>query len=931
MRKNSVNRKIVRSIGVGILAAMTTCTSVYAAADMDVMPGESDPTEGIDVEEQEPEKTGKNAAVSEALGNASTEIENTQNNLQSEENKEALGNVEEAVQEDLKDSNDAVEALEGEVGNLDGAIDDANEAVNNYNEAITDEIVEGGEKTGTEILADDVKDALDTAEDAITSTEGNKESAEEAAEKAEELQGQEYASKEEADAAKEQAQKEADAAQDAVDAAQSAFDTAQDEVNAAKESCDKLKELADAAERTRTEAQNKVAEAQKVLDELLKANGIGEGYKGDAGQALKKAQDALEKANARAVDAAREYADAEKAYNDALTKKENIENLNNSLTEWKEAKDELKAIAEAEDKAVAKENEATSAETERDEKEGVYKAAQAEVDRVNALNDMRSDISKFKEEHKGGLSDILNPADQKDEKALAEKMIRYKLSCESGVSDIHVDEWDLGGILKNHYVKITYSVNGEPRTEYFDYRRTKDAVMTIYHKNQPEKDAFGGLKFDGKDTEWLTEEKIASEQTQYDENIDILERARDDAKALYDQAYDTAVNTRSEAGRLREEANNVKKGEEAAQNKFETANNMVSDSLTTIKNSGETKLEALEVNDILDSFNKADEQRLSEILQEVSDGLTEAEGLFGEKKEYWNTNSSRLEQNKNNMEKIVTPAVKAAFDKVEEALENLKSLSVTTGDIDSQACKNLVDRYNKAVEDYNNAVTAMNSVQMNLNAAIAAAQRASAAAGGTFNYTTPTPPTGGADGGETGGGTDGGTTPGGTDDTTPGTATGDGTGDGAGDGGTTDETEAAVIPVVTDTTAPAAPAAVTALDADGAADVAVVRTVAGNGAGADLLQADAGGEVDADGEETDTVQLEDDEVPLASVDLDQAEEEGAEQTIEDEELPLAITDLETEQSRMSWWWLLIIAVLGAAGTEMYRRHRKNMEEESGAE
>ena len=121
-----------------------------------------------------------------------------------------------------------------------------------------------------------------------------------------------------------------------------------------------------------------------------------------------------------------------------------------------------------------------------------------------------------------------------------------------------------------------------------------------------------------------------------------------------------------------------------------------------------------------------------------------------------------------------------------------------------------------------------------------------------------------------------------------------------------------------------------ALDADAAADTAVVRTVAGNGAGADVLQADAGDEDAGDGEEEDTVQLEDGEVPLAAVDADGEEGEGAEQTIEDGELPLAITDLETEQSKMSWWWLLIIAVLGASGAEMYRRHRKNLEEESGA-
>ena len=41
MKKKLVNRKVVSSIGVGILAAMTTCTSVYAATDVIPQEGEN--------------------------------------------------------------------------------------------------------------------------------------------------------------------------------------------------------------------------------------------------------------------------------------------------------------------------------------------------------------------------------------------------------------------------------------------------------------------------------------------------------------------------------------------------------------------------------------------------------------------------------------------------------------------------------------------------------------------------------------------------------------------------------------------------------------------------------------------------------------------------------------------------------------------------
>ena len=57
------------------------------------------------------------------------------------------------------------------------------------------------------------------------------------------------------------------------------------------------------------------------------------------------------------------------------------------------------------------------------------------------------------------------------------------------------------------------------------------------------------------------------------------------------------------------------------------------------------------------------------------------------------------------------------------------------------------------------------------------------------------------------------------------------------------------------------------------------------------------------------------------------EKETGSIVIEDEETPLA-APIE-EQSRMSWWWLLI-AVLGVTGEEMYRRHRKKMQEEMDA-
>ena len=79
--------------------------------------------------------------------------------------------------------------------------------------------------------------------------------------------------------------------------------------------------------------------------------------------------------------------------------------------------------------------------------------------------------------------------------------------------------------------------------------------------------------------------------------------------------------------------------------------------------------------------------------------------------------------------------------------------------------------------------------------------------------------------------------------------------------------------------------------------------------------------------------VEEEEVPLANADLESIDEDEEEESaevrqIEDEETPLADLDLETEKSRMSWWWLLIIAVCGATGYEMYKKHKKKMEAEN---
>lgn len=77
------------------------------------------------------------------------------------------------------------------------------------------------------------------------------------------------------------------------------------------------------------------------------------------------------------------------------------------------------------------------------------------------------------------------------------------------------------------------------------------------------------------------------------------------------------------------------------------------------------------------------------------------------------------------------------------------------------------------------------------------------------------------------------------------------------------------------------------------------------------------------------VEIEEEEAPLApAVEENKQEETKAEpesqETIQldDEATPLADIIVEDEQTKMSWWWLLIVALLGATGYEMYKKHNE---------
>lgn len=990
MRKNSVNRKIVRSIGVGILAAMTTCTSVYAAADMDVMPGESDPTEGIDVEEQEPEKqvlpseeTPVNQEVSEivnSLENVQGELEKVQDNLKTPEGEETtLGIGVGIVKEDVADAKEAVDELGKEVNKLTELNGTADEKRAEY-EAVTDEALKEYEKNEEGQYIEGWVNNVQNAEQSAGAAEGTANDANRnTAQKLEEVKelygdGKLYENEDAAKAAQEQAQKAAQEADEAYREAQRAKDQAECDLQNAQDALELLGGKYGEARDTYAEAVAAVEEAQRVLNAIVADEGftIGEiTYEGGkvseaktaAENALKDAQVALTMAGAELDTARGDYAIAENNLKITQEKYNKVSEMLEMAGDDREtAYKELGKL----DEAV---NDKYGQYTDAVDKYDTLKDAIDTVENINAAqkqyDEAMEELDKLKDETADKLIEAENKLIQLHEEDkdvsshnqyidaadnLAKEMISYMLG-KSGMTDISDEGWKKPG-GENNYIKYKYKEGGQEREIYFDYVICDDGRIDIVQKASEYKslDLKNSLIAEVKDNKTvfkLNGELIEPERIEYKNGTYFVDGKRyhdwafvegGEGEGKKGQSYYTAEQRDNYvAAKADVEKRVAEYGDNLSKLKKENPD-AAANLEKAIKDAKEAELakdETHNYKDILAEVGAGRENRKTGLDEAIDSYVANLGSALAELKTIKDAAGGKVESLEARNETI-----KGSFENVNKVCEQVKDISTVIAqltaqmDIDAGKLTELETKYgemNDRLVATQSMLEKMDEEGSPLKLAQKAAELALQIAGQNFNFIQPTPPTGGGDGGETGGGTDGGTTPGGTDDTTPGTATGDGTGDGAGDGGTTDETEAAVIPVVTDATAPAAPAAVTALDADGAADAAVVRTVAGNGAGADLLQADAGGEADADGEETDTVQLEDDEVPLASVDLDQAEEEGAEQTIEDEELPLAITDLETEQSRMSWWWLLIIAVLGAAGTEMYRRHRKNMEEEGGAE
>ena len=242
----------------------------------------------------------------------------------------------------------------------------------------------------------------------------------------------------------------------------------------------------------------------------------------------------------------------------------------------------------------------------------------------------------------------------------------------------------------------------------------------------------------------------------------------------------------------------------------------------------------------------------------------------------------------------------------EDVLEAQKQVETLQNEIKALKGKsNNVDALTELTAKLETAKANRDTAEETLNTILEKLENAGVTRDQVIERLTPPAPTGG-DGGQTGGETGG---------TPSGTTTVTGTVETSGVTVATTPTVPADAPTVAAGVATFTPAAATATTtptvlADAPTVAAGVATFTPAAATTTTATAD-------------TVDITDEEVPLgASEEVE--EEPQVEETVEinDEEVPLAAEVVEDEQNKMSWWWLLIVAILGATGYEMYRKHNQ---------
>lgn len=896
MKNRLVNKKVVSSIGIGIMAFVTATSPVLTVLAEDGEPVDIPAPESTMEQSSEPKASSEpqNVEVSNSIQEAQDAIDGTKEKLPATSNEEPLS----SIRDSLKNSKNELEAVKGDVSELDRLNQAAKDAEENLKKA-----TEAGDEN-EDILYENGIEATEKINNLTESIEQNNEAAEKIAEDIKNAQEIIYENSAAAQAAKNQAEEDVKVAEAELDSAQEANEEAQKRLEDAEIAKDYFEERKDKADKALEDAKNAVAAAQDRLIEISEEYGFGnlddfeaENAEGAAGKAYKAALKALEKAEADLQEKEQKAEEAKKALLAAEANKndadKNLEaaqkeleaaancydaacdELEKAETALSDAEDAEKSAQETYENAWKNYKEGGTAEAleeaKKDSAEKAEKAEEAETLVKKAEEDLKEAEKAFKEVE--GFGEVLqagreiqNTAGAEKDKldALAIKFIEY-IMIKDGRTDAEIQgSWNNFENEDQNYLKVTFTDQaGLKVTAYYDYiYNSSTGNIALCRKGLPKNEG-DNLVFPDKGEEIFTEEQFNTAVSDYEtrkDRVDETKKIKEDKRKEADDAIEAAEDAKIAEDNARkndaEAQKELKKSydnlieaqgkvSEREKEKEEKENAKIASGRDWLANAAKTESMQKAVNDMLDALKNA--QAEVDAMNNKSAAAT--------------------------ARKVV---VQTAYDRVKEAIEDLSGLTSQKA-VDTQAYIALLDKCEEAKKAYESAAKAYGVTEESLAKVEDAVKRAKEAAEGNFAYRTPTAPT-------TGGGTGG-------------TTTGGGTGGTGGGTGTPTAPEAAPIVIL--------PTAAVPLAGPGAAD------------GAMLADAD-------EEEEADLTTLEDEVTPLAGP-------ESKAETVNLEDFPTPFAGPVAEMGQMSWWWLLIIAVLGVTGEEMYRRYQKKQREQANIE
>lgn len=927
MKKNLVNKKIISSIGIGIMAFITATSPTLTVFAEEAGPEEVPAPEPV---EQQPEvaetqSTPQNEAVSNAIDNAQDTIDAAG----WPENDSA---VPDAIKENLSGSSDGLEAIGDRVDTLDEYNQAAETAKKELAEVTEeDENRDNANKTSSEAAEKTGEIAESIEKENLAEAEARKDAIETA-------QGITYENKAAAEAAKEQAASDVVAAEEELAKAEEAKEIADRHVSDAETAYNYLQGQCDKAKEALEAAQAKADLAQEELKDICEAYGIditwGEesfkitNIKGEAAKAYYKAYDAWKLAQADLEAAERKVTETQKAQAQAQINKETAEGEKaDADAAFDAAKSDLAEKKEIEVEALA---EWISAQTTESEKKGAFDRADTAYTEAQKEADGAAIRETEARENLGRKQETLKT--REDELEAAEKEKEEAVKAYNDVSHLEpvfegVREWqnkyneefadqDFGdvcwgifnGMTKEvvkfylyneginngktidniefpynsdtnwyndpndtvqNYLLVQYTENGEVKTAYFDYDASQSGIgseNSIYKISLYKKTMNSSGRFEDKGEEVVRAQDYADAVEAYLEKVERKEAAI--------QAERTAIDAKEVAEREKVEAEvslkqaecDAKEARELAEAKLELKNQAKAAWDEAMKTSADKKSahdDAAENVKAAQDIHDGCEKEVGRLAGILADAVKTLNECIKDANDALGEEATA---------KDIDAAVKAALEEVTKAVKKLAGLSAQE-DVDTAAYEKLMGECEAAKKNWDDAVDAGILSEENLEKVLQAVEKAREVAARDFAYRTPAAPTTGGTGG-TGGGTGG-------------------TGGGA--GGTGGGAADMAVPVVAVPTA-AVP-------------------VAGTG----------------------IVTVEDEATPLAGPE----ENEGL-TTLEDETTPLAgpaslanvalpVAGPVAKMGQMSWWWLLIVALLGVTGEEVYRKHQKKQREQADIE